>query len=95
MSSYNVAVLHLMAPMDFWQNSTPFLGAVAFCTTKITFDLSLVASFCCCRIETKILKLLNEDEFETFKKFDVLHALGAHQAENIKVEEPSLENLKK
>ena len=37
---------------------------------------------------------MNEDEFETFKKFDVLHALGAHQAENIKVEEPSLETLK-
>ena len=25
MSSYNVGILHLMAPMDFWQNSTPFL----------------------------------------------------------------------
>ena len=24
-----------IAPMDFWQNSTPFFGEVLFCTTKI------------------------------------------------------------
>ena len=34
-SSYDVATLHLMAPMDFWRNSTPFFGAAALCTTKI------------------------------------------------------------
>ena len=33
--SYGVATLHLMTPMDFWRNSTPFFGAAALCTTKI------------------------------------------------------------
>ena len=33
-SSYDLARLHLVAPMDFWRNSTPFFGAAAFCTTK-------------------------------------------------------------
>ena len=50
-SSYDVATLHLMAPMDFWRNSTPFFGAVAFCTTKIdhynrSFQLILQFRFC-------------------------------------------------
>jgi len=34
-SSYDVATLHLMAPMDFWRNSTPFFGAAVLCATKI------------------------------------------------------------
>ena len=34
-TSYNVARLRLMSPMDLWRNSTPFFGAAAFCTTKI------------------------------------------------------------
>ena len=29
------ARLHLMAPMDFWQNSIPFFCVTAFCMTKI------------------------------------------------------------
>ena len=33
--SYYVARLLLMVPIEPWQNSTPFFGAVAFCTTKI------------------------------------------------------------
>ena len=33
-SSYGVARLHLITPMDFWWNSTPFFGADAFCKTK-------------------------------------------------------------
>ena len=35
MSSYDVARLHLIAPIDFWRNSIPFFGAVALCTMKI------------------------------------------------------------
>ena len=31
----DVARLHMAGPMDFWQNSTPFLGAASFCMTKI------------------------------------------------------------
>jgi len=27
-------LLLLIAPIDLWRNSTPFFGAVAFCTTK-------------------------------------------------------------
>ena len=34
-TSYDVARLCLMAPMGLWQNSTPFFGAAALCTTKI------------------------------------------------------------
>ena len=34
-TSYDVARLLLMAPIDPWQNSTPVFGAVAFCTTNI------------------------------------------------------------
>ena len=34
-SLYDVARLHMTAPMDFWQNSIPFFGAAAFCVTKI------------------------------------------------------------
>ena len=34
-SSYDVATLHMMAPMDFWRNSIPFFGAAAICTMKI------------------------------------------------------------
>ena len=30
-----LARLHLMAPMDLWQNSIPFFGAAALCATKI------------------------------------------------------------
>ena len=33
-SSYDLARLHLVVPMDFWRNSTPFFGVAAFCTTK-------------------------------------------------------------
>ena len=32
---YDVARLHLIVPMEPWQNFTPFFGAAAFCTTKI------------------------------------------------------------
>ena len=36
LSPYDVvARLHLRAPMDLWQNSTPFHGAAAFAMTKI------------------------------------------------------------
>ena len=34
-TSYDVARLLLMAPIDPWRNSTPDFGAVAFCTTNI------------------------------------------------------------
>ena len=34
-TSYDVARLRLMSPMDLWRNSIPFFGAAAFCTTKI------------------------------------------------------------
>ena len=34
-TSYDVARLPLMVPIEPWRNSTPFFGAVAFCTTKI------------------------------------------------------------
>ena len=34
-SAYDVARLHLVTPMDFWQNSTPCFGVAAFCMTKI------------------------------------------------------------
>ena len=34
-TSYDVARLLLMVPMEPWQNSTPVFGAAAFCTTKI------------------------------------------------------------
>ena len=33
-TSYDVARLLLMVPIEPWRNSTPFFGAVAFCTTK-------------------------------------------------------------
>ena len=34
-TSYDIARLLLMVPMEPWRNSTPFFGAAAFCTTKI------------------------------------------------------------
>ena len=34
-TSYGVARLLLMVPMEPWQNSTQVFGAAAFCTTKI------------------------------------------------------------
>ena len=34
-TSYYVARLLLMVPIEPWRNSTQFFGAVAFCTTKI------------------------------------------------------------
>ena len=34
-TSYDVARLLLMVPLEPWQNSTPVFGAAAFCTTKI------------------------------------------------------------
>ena len=34
-TSYDVARLLLMVPIEPWRNSTPFFGAVAFCPTKI------------------------------------------------------------
>ena len=34
-TSYDVARLPLMLPIEPWRNSTPLFGAVAFCTTKI------------------------------------------------------------
>ena len=34
-SSYDEATLHLMAPMDFWRNSTPFWCKASLCTLKI------------------------------------------------------------
>ena len=50
MSSYNVPRLHLMKPIDFWCNYTPFLGAAAFCTTNIQkttkpITLNLILAF--------------------------------------------------
>ena len=38
---YDVARLLLMAPTDFWQNSTPFLDAVAFCMRKMVTHLTI------------------------------------------------------
>ena len=32
---YDIARLLLMVPIKPWQNSTPFFGAAAFCTSKI------------------------------------------------------------
>ena len=44
-ASYDVAKLLLMVPMEPWQNSTPVLGAAAFCTTKIDdFRASLTST---------------------------------------------------
>ena len=34
-TSYDVARLLVMVPLEPWRNSTPFFGAAAFCTTKI------------------------------------------------------------
>ena len=34
-TSYDVARLLLMSPIDPWRNATPVFGAVAFCTTNI------------------------------------------------------------
>ena len=34
-TSYGVARLLLMVPLEPWRNSTPVFGAAAFCTTKI------------------------------------------------------------
>ena len=34
-TSYDVARLLLMVPIELWQNSTIFFGAAAFCTSKI------------------------------------------------------------
>ena len=34
-TSYDVARLLLMVPLEPWQNSTPVFGAAAFCTTNI------------------------------------------------------------
>ena len=34
-TSYGVATLLLMAPIDPWQNFTPIFGAVAFCMTNM------------------------------------------------------------
>merc|ERR1712208_67551 len=34
-TSFDVATLLLMAPIDPWRNSTPIFGALAFCTTNI------------------------------------------------------------
>ena len=43
---YDVARLHLIVPMEPWQNFTPFFGAAAFCTTKIDdFRASLTPTF--------------------------------------------------
>ena len=33
-TSYDVARLLLMVPLEPWRNSTPVFGAAAFCTTK-------------------------------------------------------------
>ena len=34
-TSYDIARLLLMVPIEPWRNSTPFFGAVALCMTKI------------------------------------------------------------
>ena len=34
-TSYDVARLLLMVPIELWQNSTIFFGAAAFCKSKI------------------------------------------------------------
>ena len=34
-TSYDVARLLLMVPLEPWRNSIPVFGAAAFCTTKI------------------------------------------------------------
>ena len=44
-TSYNVARLLLMVPIELWRNSTAVFGAAAFCTTKIDdFRASLTLS---------------------------------------------------
>ena len=43
-TSYNVARLLLMAPIDPWRNATSVFGAVAFCTTNIEDLRSLLMS---------------------------------------------------
>ena len=43
-TSYDVARLLLMAPIDPWRNSTPVFGAVAFCTTNIEDFRTLLTS---------------------------------------------------
>ena len=41
---YDVATLLPMAPIDPWQNCTPFFGALAFCRTKIEdFENGVIA----------------------------------------------------
>ena len=43
-TSYDVARLLLMVPIEPWQNSTPFFGAATFCATKIDdFRASLMS----------------------------------------------------
>ena len=45
-TSYDVARLLLMVPLELWRNSTPIFGAAAFCTTKIDdFRASLTPTF--------------------------------------------------
>ena len=46
-TSYDVARLLLMVPLEPWRNSTPFFGAAAICTTKIDdFRASMKLTSC-------------------------------------------------
>ena len=58
-TSYDIARLLLMVPIEPWRNSTPFFGAVAFCTTKIG-DLKTT---CPCRSH---IQRLHYPAFATF-----------------------------
>ena len=66
-TSYNIARLLLMALIKPWQNSTPFFGAVVFCTTKID-DFKRQPERWRCRKRLKKLKnldnLKNKDDAE-------------------------------
>ena len=53
-TSYDVACLLMMVPLEPWQNSTPIFGAAAFCTKKIDdFGSNIGIQFCLksCRLQ--------------------------------------------
>ena len=76
-TSYDVARLLLMVPLEPWQNSTPVFGAAAFCTTKID---DFRASSTLSSLTTWLRRPLRKDQlggtkrryFPTFK----MHNLG-------------------
>ena len=67
-TSYDVARLLLMVPIELWRDSTPVFGAAAFCTTKIEdfrASLALTSSTTSSIYSLrKIMEIIDEDQLE-------------------------------